>query len=224
MLIGVFLAVFGQIYQTGADAWELFAAWAVMIIPFGIAAEFAPIWGLWLAVSNLALYFVWDQFHPLRFGVSWFVFPYMGAFNIAVLVVREALEKRLPWIASRWTRNLPAAIGLMCATVPCAWFAIDPHHATADLGTSAVMGTGVLIGFYINYLVFKRDVQTLAATVLMICVVAECGLVHLFDLDSHKDAIAWLMLGIVTCGLFAGVIVWLRTLTKQLEMKQWLNI
>ena len=31
VLIGVFLAVFGQIYQTGADSYKLFAAWSLLI-------------------------------------------------------------------------------------------------------------------------------------------------------------------------------------------------
>lgn len=33
VLTGVLLAVFGQIYQTGADAYELFVGWALLIVP-----------------------------------------------------------------------------------------------------------------------------------------------------------------------------------------------
>ena len=33
VLIGVFLAVFGQVYQTGADAYNLFTMWALLILP-----------------------------------------------------------------------------------------------------------------------------------------------------------------------------------------------
>jgi uncharacterized membrane protein len=33
VLVGVFLAIFGQVYQTGADSWLLFAARAGLILP-----------------------------------------------------------------------------------------------------------------------------------------------------------------------------------------------
>lgn len=45
---GVFLAVFGQIYQTGADAYELFVGWSALILPWVMIARFAPLWMFWL--------------------------------------------------------------------------------------------------------------------------------------------------------------------------------
>lgn len=59
LLVGALLALTGQIYQTGADSWELFAWWAVLILPWVLIGRFAPLWLLWLALLNLAawLYF-----------------------------------------------------------------------------------------------------------------------------------------------------------------------
>ncbi len=37
LLLGVFLALFGQTYQTGADPWQLFANWALLILPWEVA-------------------------------------------------------------------------------------------------------------------------------------------------------------------------------------------
>ena len=37
VLVGVLLAVYGQIYQTGADAFELFLGWWVLILPWVLA-------------------------------------------------------------------------------------------------------------------------------------------------------------------------------------------
>lgn len=53
-LIGVFWAVFGQIYQTGADSRQLFALWAVCILPWFAAGPSLSLWVLWLAVADLA--------------------------------------------------------------------------------------------------------------------------------------------------------------------------
>src|SRR3546814_15416019 len=36
ILLGALLALFGQTYQTGADTWELFANWAVLMAPWAL--------------------------------------------------------------------------------------------------------------------------------------------------------------------------------------------
>ncbi|MCP4622686.1 MAG: DUF2157 domain-containing protein, partial [bacterium] len=47
VLVGVLLAVYGQIYQTGADAFELFVGWGVLISVWVIFSEFAALWMVW---------------------------------------------------------------------------------------------------------------------------------------------------------------------------------
>lgn len=54
-LSGVCLAVVGQVYQTGADPWQLFAAWAVLILPWAVLARFPALWALVLVLANAAL-------------------------------------------------------------------------------------------------------------------------------------------------------------------------
>lgn len=44
LFIGVNLALLGQIYQTGADAWQLFFWWSVLALPFGVVVRFMPLW------------------------------------------------------------------------------------------------------------------------------------------------------------------------------------
>lgn len=39
LLIGPLLMLYGQTYQTGADAWELFAAWALLLAPFALVTR-----------------------------------------------------------------------------------------------------------------------------------------------------------------------------------------
>ena len=43
VLVGVLLAVYGQTYQTGADAFELFIGWAVLILGWVIISDFAAL-------------------------------------------------------------------------------------------------------------------------------------------------------------------------------------
>lgn len=40
IITGSLLALFGQVYQTGADTWQLFFAWAILITPWVVIARF----------------------------------------------------------------------------------------------------------------------------------------------------------------------------------------
>lgn len=55
VITGSLLALFGQVYQTGADTWQLFFGWAVLITPWVIIARFPALWLLWLGLINACL-------------------------------------------------------------------------------------------------------------------------------------------------------------------------
>lgn len=56
VLVGVLLAVFGQVYQTGADAYDLFLAWTLAIALWVAVAHFAPLWLLFILLCNITYY------------------------------------------------------------------------------------------------------------------------------------------------------------------------
>lgn len=56
LCVGALLALIGQTYQTGADMWMLFAAWAVLMTPLVALARSQASWALWLLVVNTALW------------------------------------------------------------------------------------------------------------------------------------------------------------------------
>lgn len=62
ILVGVLFAVFGQVYQTGADAFDLFFNWTLCITLWVIIAEFAPLWLIWIALVNISAMFYLEQF------------------------------------------------------------------------------------------------------------------------------------------------------------------
>jgi uncharacterized membrane protein len=51
-LVGVLFAVFGQIYQTGANAYDFFLAWTLFITLWVIVSNFAPLWLLYIVLIN----------------------------------------------------------------------------------------------------------------------------------------------------------------------------
>lgn len=68
LLTGGLLALVGQTYQTGADPWQLFAIWSLLIIPWAIISRASSLWILWVALINLSLYLYTDINHGL-FGL-----------------------------------------------------------------------------------------------------------------------------------------------------------
>lgn len=61
--VGGLLALIGQSYPSGADAWQLFAWWAVLALPFALAARSDAIWSLWavVATAGISLWRVQDS-------------------------------------------------------------------------------------------------------------------------------------------------------------------
>ena len=55
IITGSLLALFGQVYQTGADTWQLFFNWALLIIPWVLIARLPALWLLWLGLINASL-------------------------------------------------------------------------------------------------------------------------------------------------------------------------
>jgi len=60
VITGSLLALFGQVYQTGADTWQLFFAWALLITPWVMIARFPALWLLWLGLTNACLLLYFD--------------------------------------------------------------------------------------------------------------------------------------------------------------------
>lgn len=61
LLVGGLLAQLGISYQTGADAWELFAAWTLLGLPFAAATRGGWTWLTWILLPDLTLGLVIDQ-------------------------------------------------------------------------------------------------------------------------------------------------------------------
>ena len=55
LVLGALLALFGQTYQTGADPWQLFATWALLITPWVWLSRAEAMWIFWAVLLNTAL-------------------------------------------------------------------------------------------------------------------------------------------------------------------------
>jgi uncharacterized membrane protein len=61
VVVGALFAVFGQVYQTGANAYDFFLAWTVFITVWVAVSGFAPLWVLYLVLVNTTFYLYAQQ-------------------------------------------------------------------------------------------------------------------------------------------------------------------
>ncbi len=152
VLVGVFLAIFGQAYQTGADSFVLFLEWAVLIFGWVIISRFRAYWVLWVVLANLAVWLYFFRginagiafefiFAPER-TMSRFLFVDLALLNGVILVAREwAVTRGVEWLKPNWTRIIPS----FCTILPLS-FPIWTLIVAADIDyntTISVLGLDI---------------------------------------------------------------------------------
>jgi uncharacterized membrane protein len=61
LMAGALFAVFGQIYQTGADAYDFFLGWTIFIAIWVLTADFAALWLVFIGLINTTILTFFDQ-------------------------------------------------------------------------------------------------------------------------------------------------------------------
>lgn len=208
LLTGALLALTGQIYQTGADTYELFAWWAVLILPWVLVGRFSPLWLFWLALVDMAAL--------LYSTLSWNIEPVLWslfAVNSLALVAWEAAHRRgLSWLRDDWPPRLIAiASGVMATSL--AVFAINESsdaqggNALAALAWIAWMGA-----IYCWYRLIRLDLFMLAGALLSLIVTTS---VFLSDMFFQAGSGGLLVIGLVVIGMAAGGAMWLRSVGRE---------
>ena len=226
VLVGVFLAVFGQIYQTGADAWQLFALWAVLTLGWAGVAASAAQWLLWLLLANIALGLWWDQAALASEAMEALIFVWLILFNGAALALREYLVvgRGLAWLAARWTRLLLTIAALLFMLFPALAWTFEAENASLSVKLSGALGVSGHIALYYLYRHRLADFWSLAATVLSACIVLDSIVIKtlIFDPDwLIAYAILYpepllLLAGLLTIGLFSAAALYLKRAARQM--------
>ncbi|MGJ8743372.1 DUF2157 domain-containing protein [Polaribacter sp.] len=85
ILVGVLFAVFGQIYQTGANAYDFFLGWTIAITLWVTVSNFAPLWLVFIVLVNTTFILYWQQV-----AHNWsevFVFSVLFIINLCFLLI-----------------------------------------------------------------------------------------------------------------------------------------
>ncbi|WP_282609095.1 DUF2157 domain-containing protein [Pelagibius sp. Alg239-R121] len=220
VLTGVFMAVFGQIYQTGADAYQLFMMWSVLTFGWTVISNFAAQWVFWLAITNIFLVLWWDQAALPEPDMAGMIFFFVMLLNTVALVLREVYLnwKKAEWLDRRWVRLLIVLAVLVPATWPVVMLIFETVSDSFSMKLSAATGLVGLGGLYALYRFKVRDMWSLAAIALFLCIVLEAAAVRLLGEALQGAEIAmFLLMGLATIGIFSAAVIYLRRVIAIIE-------
>lgn len=215
VLVGILLALYGQTYQTGADPWELFAVWAVFIVPWTLISRFAPLWLLLVGLVNVALILYCDTFRP---QVPWLAYPELtlafclALFNSLVLVLWEWRMGRHAWMRDNWSPRL-LTVG---AGLPATLLAIQAVlEADSAVDLIVLIAWAAAFALLIWFYRFRRpDLFMLAASCFAIISVLIAWLTeHVID-DFSGSGGAFLLMAVAIVAMGATAALWLKKMQR----------
>ncbi len=223
VLTGVFLAVFGQIYQTGANAWQLFALWAALITPWTLIARNAAQWGLWLMLLNLTLLLhdvLASDFIPDVPGDK------LMLCNGTALLFRELAVKRgVVWLRTAWTGILPLVLFLAGATpIVCRYLLTSVTHAPSFhwLPVLAAISLGCACWHFFRIGDLRRTALVLLCGFPFVNILALATMNRLYcDLLSAESLLLFGAVNIVWAGIAASMLLRLYRRGSVLAATAW---
>ncbi|MEM9648134.1 MAG: DUF2157 domain-containing protein [Bacteroidota bacterium] len=163
ILVGVLLAVFGQVYQTGANAYELFLNWTFFIALWVVIVHFAPLWTVFVTLVNVTIVLYSEQVAHRWSEV--FLFTLLFWINTIILVVFILVGKwRESLYLPTWFTHLLALAAITCSTlgnVTGIFDAVDSSYYLLTMTTLLVYAAGIWYGlshkspFYLSIIAFS---------------------------------------------------------------------
>ncbi|BDD08906.1 membrane protein [Fulvitalea axinellae] len=210
VLVGVLFAVFGQIYQTGANAYDFFLAWTVFVVLWVLVSDFAPLWFLFVVLVNttIALYMTQN----LPYNSPWndylkaviFVVNALGA-TLSV-VLREVKKYRVPG----WFSNTFSIYSVFLATA-----GLVDYVFKKSVDPVALLSLALPVAFfYVLAIVYslKKKLRIYIALIALSLIVI---ISYLLVKDSGFSAEVFLLVSVFIVAAVGGVIALLMKLQKK---------
>lgn len=231
-LVGVLFAVFGQVYQTGADPYGLFLVWAILILPWVLVGRQAGLWLLLLVLLNLALVLYWIQvlnppdgwwqltqsFGPLVWlgstVMDWRLACLLFGLNaIAILCWEVAAARGIPWLKGRMFPRLIGLIALYTVLGPTLVMifaaSLGEQAQLAAVSPALFVATIAVMFWYYRYHLLDLFMLTLG---LFAGILVIMSLVIRF---MSLDFSSLLFLALLLIGLVGGAAAWLKDIVRR---------
>ncbi len=209
VMTGAFLAVFGQIYQTGADAYELFTGWAALTLVWVLIARLEALWFLWLVILQTGIILFWMQVA----GPVWNWTPYslsvlLAAINTVALAVREKLQ---PSGSHLWLRRVLLLAVLVTLSLPALRVIFEDFDGQPWRAGHVLAWLMAVAAGYAFFRFRQPDFACVALVSADVAVMVVCTLGR-FILAQGEGTGAlglFLIIALITVGATTGLTMWL---------------
>ncbi len=223
VVLGAWLALFGQTYQTGADPWQLFATWALLILPLVLFSRSEVLWVVMAVLLNTAL--------VLNLGVNrWLLGVSFSSQNMpwVFLLLNGVLLLWLEWLSGqskfvlsqlrlkhRWSAQLCGLAVIFILTL----IGIEQIAGRNDHHVISSFMLLVLLVITFSYYRFKaKDLLLLTAWTVALMVIVLTFLAH--ELFFDFDAGGFLLLAICLIGMTTVVVKWIKHTHDQFKVSR----
>ncbi|KMQ59583.1 membrane-like protein [Chryseobacterium angstadtii] len=176
-LVGVLFAVFGQIYQTGANAYDFFLVWTLFITLWVAVSNFAPLWLLYIILINTT--FILYSQQVARDWPEILIITILFLFNTTVLIASLVLDhykkiENLP----KWFTYILALGAATFATIGMIYGIFDSYEPAFPVLTVVVL---IAYGFGIRHGIQSKNGFYLSVIPLSIIMMIAASLFKISD-------------------------------------------
>jgi uncharacterized membrane protein len=194
ILVGVLFAVFGQIYQTGANAYDFFLGWTMFITIWVFVSNYAPLWLVFITLINTTLILYSQQV-----AHDWSeVFVFTLLFIINILFLTSSLygkkineEIKVPI----WFSNIIALGSVSFGTIGIVFGIFDENQTSFFI---LIIITSILYGIGIKYGLKVKSGFYLSIIPFSIIIIISAFLIKLSDDAGMFFFISLFVIGSVT--------------------------
>ncbi len=229
--LGALLALVGQTYQTGADPWQLFAIWAVVILPFAYIAGFDLLWLLVAILINVSLGLYLQSFASV-FSFLLEDIQQIAIFGLANLAIHLifTLAKRCQWRGQlRFNCPMVEATSLFASVSGFTWliiWVIFDFNYSYDSGEHVIYYALLYLVTMASLFVWYRYRSPALYPLTLVLTSVSAAMVSLLSrslFDTSDTIGALFIMGMVVVGLTSGCLYWLKQLQKEFAQTAMLN-
>lgn len=218
LLVGGLLALVGQTYQTGADPWQLFVLWALIILPFAWVAGFDALWLLIVVLINLGLILFFDVFY---YGWDIFESNQSLVFILLNLFIYYVFVFMNHKVVGRWRAPIleyfSSILAMGCFTCLSIWSIFDGFTEYGHFGSLSLVVCGyfghLIFGFFLFRYLLPRVYPLALGGFSLIAVVGAFLIKLMFEGNDFIGSILFIGLYIILAS--TGLSIWLRTLSRE---------
>lgn len=213
LCLGGWLAFIGQSYQTGADAWQLFALWAALSLIWTWPQRSDLLWSLWVVVAAVALslwtgHMMWlGDFDAQPLPTVLLNMGLWGLLPASIWLVGQMPWTRLPHGVhglpqQAWRVAMGVALAVWCGHGVAGWW--SPWLAMALCGLA-----GVVVGLLLVWRSRGRDFVLLALAALALNIVGLAAVARVVFDDWRNLTGSFLVMSVISLLALGGTVKWL---------------